>query len=143
MHLVMRMGVKMPDTIPRQFLELEGELAPELAEAKGKDPILRHEIYHQLWARSVALNAWVALKEKWSALGETCPIEPLYGFHRENPDDADLPGLAATLHLNEAETAMLVSRLQRHYRETLRLEIQDAVLRPTDVDQEIKELFPE
>jgi hypothetical protein len=87
--------------------------------------------------------AWVELLERWPALGETCPLAPLFDFQVNEPTAAEYLRLSGELRMDEAEVAMVVSRMHRRFQEVLREKVRDTVTSSEEMEVEWAELFPE
>jgi hypothetical protein len=133
-----RIGRPQEPTIPWGVVQLEARLAPALAGQPSPA-----QLYAETWAWDLEVAAWGSLKEEWQTLAGPCSVEMLFGFRRGEPLADEWEELARSLERSVGETRMFLGRIQRRFRDLLRLEVADTVDGPEAEVMEWQELFPD
>lgn len=97
--------------------------------------------FERRWALTVLERAMARLKEESTANGRGSQFEALKGFLTESGPPASHREVAERLMTTEGAVKVAVHRLRRRFGEVLRLEIEETVADPAQVDEEIRHLF--
>ena len=98
-------------------------------------------VFDRKWAAIALDRALQHLRDECTDAGKGALADALMPYLT---DTSDLPAygeVAAALDLTEGAVKVAVHRLRQRFGAILRLEIGETVLRPADVDDEIRELF--
>jgi RNA polymerase sigma factor, sigma-70 family len=98
--------------------------------------------YDVLWASNIVEHAWNNLEKSLAAQGDVESLELLKPFIAGG--DGRLPNqeeLANRLQVPVATLRTWISRLRQRYRQCLRIEVENTVADPADVDEELHYLY--
>ncbi|MFO0893222.1 MAG: sigma-70 family RNA polymerase sigma factor [Isosphaeraceae bacterium] len=98
-------------------------------------------IFERNWARTLLERVLDSLRQKYGKSGESLRFEHLRMVLLEPGHEVPYAEIARRLDTTEQAVATAVHRLRRRYREALREEIAATVADPSEIDDEIRELF--
>ena len=99
------------------------------------------KLFDQRWAMTLLESAVVRLKEEQLRAGRAEQFEVLKGFLTSEPRDGEYGQLAERLGCAGQSVAVAVHRLRQRYRELVRAEVANTVSSPTEVEEEMRDLF--
>jgi RNA polymerase sigma factor (sigma-70 family) len=115
----------------------EGEERYRLEPASNETP---ETIFQQRWVQALLEQVMTRLKAEFSETGKAERFEVLSGLLLD-PEGASQAEAAERLGMSESAVKSAMHRMRQRYAELVREEISNTVAHPTDVDQEIRELF--
>jgi DNA-directed RNA polymerase specialized sigma24 family protein len=98
-------------------------------------------LFDRQWAVLLLETVLARLESEYAARGKQESFQRLQPMLTGDGDAQPYQQLAESLGSNAAAVKMAVHRLRRRYRDLLREEIAQTVTDPSDVDDELKELF--
>jgi RNA polymerase sigma factor (sigma-70 family) len=122
-------------------IPLEVTNAETRYQAEPPDNLTAEKIYEKRWALTLLDNVLVMLRQEYEAHGKGTLFAKLEGCLAKARAAVPYGELAAELHLSEGALRMAVHRLRGRYRELLRSEIADTVLKEEEVEEELRYLF--
>jgi RNA polymerase sigma factor (sigma-70 family) len=108
------------------------------APANGLSP---DQIFDRRWAETVMERALARLRQEYEAGGKAGLFEQLKEIQPGEHGAASYAEIGARLGLAEGTIASAVHRLRKRHREILRDEIARTVVRPEEIDEEIRNLL--
>jgi RNA polymerase sigma-70 factor (ECF subfamily) len=115
--------------------DAEGRYAREPA-----DTTTPESLFERRWALTILEQTLARLRDEMAARGKTQQFEVLKG-QLGGESAAPYAELAANLGIAPGAIKVAVHRLRKRYRELLREQISQTLADPTDVDDEIRDLF--
>ena len=106
--------------------------------ASGLTP---EQFYDQQWAIALLDHVMKSLEAELGQAGKAKQFEVLKGFIAGDHSGTTYAQAADTLNLTEAAVTKAASRMRQRYRELLREEISQTVAGPSEVEDEIRNLF--
>ena len=97
--------------------------------------------FERQWAVTLINTVLARLREEFTAAGKERLFKQLKSFLAGPATDASYTQASKALQMSEAALRVAAHRLRRRYRELLREEIAHTVSTPTEVDDEIHNLF--
>ncbi len=98
-------------------------------------------LFDQQWAAALLEKVIGRLSEEYASTGRSAIFGQLRGCLVPGGVSRKYSEIAERLHLTESAVKMAVQRMRARYRQILREEISQTVMRPEDVDDEIRHLF--
>jgi DNA-directed RNA polymerase specialized sigma24 family protein len=99
------------------------------------------EVFDRRWAETLLNHVMGRLEREFAEAGKQSRFEQLKGFIIGQHEGATYADAGEALGTTEAAAKMAVHRMRRRYRRLLREEIAHTVASPSDIDDEIRELF--
>ena len=99
------------------------------------------ELFERSWAQTVFNQALQRLAAEYSASGKSIVFERLKDVQPGQHGPVSYAQLGSEIGMTEVAIKSAVHRLRRRHREILREEIARTVIRPEDVDDEIRHLI--
>lgn len=99
------------------------------------------EFYERQWAVALLHQVMDRLRHELASTGKANQFDLLKDFIIGEHPDITYADVAAKLGTTAAAAKMAASRMRRRYRQLLRDEIAQTVASPSEVDQEIRDLF--
>jgi RNA polymerase sigma-70 factor (ECF subfamily) len=122
-----------------QFISLDDSAEQHYSQTPASG-LSAEKFYAQQWATTMLEKVLNRLKDEFSAAGKGPLFDHLKVFLTETRPIA-YAELASALNTTEPALKMAVTRLRQRYAELLREEIAGTVSGPTEIDQELRELF--
>ena len=122
--------------LPIDSVDAEGRYALELA-----DDLTPERIFDRGWALTLLGRVLDQLGREYVNAGKGATFEALRGMLSGDPELHSYTEVAARLGTSEGAARVAAHRLRRRYGELLRQEIAATVAEPTEVDDEIRDLF--
>ncbi|MDX1643446.1 MAG: sigma-70 family RNA polymerase sigma factor [Thermoanaerobaculia bacterium] len=123
------------------MVPLDSRHAERLAKSDSFDAATPEDVFHRRWARTVVDRALARLQEERAAVGKAQEFELLSSHLTGEEPHTPYRELAARLGTTEGALRVAVHRLRTQFGEILRHEIRQTVLRPQDIDREVRELL--
>jgi RNA polymerase sigma factor (sigma-70 family) len=98
-------------------------------------------VFERRWALLLIERTLATLADEMRSRGKAKAFERLRPFLVEEASDDSYRAAGADLGLSEGAVKVLIHRLRRRFRDTLRGAIAETVASPADVDDEIRHLF--
>ena len=98
-------------------------------------------IYQKQWAKTLLERVQQALRSEFADRGKAHQFDKLQKFLAGKNEDETLATVAAQLNMSEVAVKVAVHRMRQRFGELLRLEIQQTVSTPEEIDSEIQQLF--
>jgi RNA polymerase sigma factor (sigma-70 family) len=98
-------------------------------------------LFARRWALTLLDRVLARLSQEYDATGKRAMFEQLQGCLTGGSDLPPYAELAARLNLTEGAVKVNVHRLRQRYRGVLRDEIAQTLADPTEIDDEIRQLF--
>jgi DNA-directed RNA polymerase specialized sigma24 family protein len=114
------------------------ETAYKMDPADGRTP---ERLFDQEWALHLIDRVIRRLANEYATAGKEAIFTEFRELLTADPDHRPYHRLAADLGMSEAAFKMAVHRLRKRYRELLRDEIAQTVANPTEIEDEIRQLF--
>ncbi len=99
------------------------------------------EVYNRRWAATLLDQVMGRLETEFADSGKLAQFRQLKRFIIGQHEGATYKDAAEVLGTTEAAAKMAVHRMRRRYRQLLREEVAQTVADPSDVDDEIRDLF--
>jgi RNA polymerase sigma-70 factor (ECF subfamily) len=99
------------------------------------------QVYEQQWALTLLERVMEQLRAEYAAKDRLRHFETLKPFMAGSPERFGYAEAARLLGISETTAKVAAHRLRRRYRDLLRAEIDRTVEHPSDVDDEIRDLF--
>jgi RNA polymerase sigma-70 factor (ECF subfamily) len=122
--------------LPIDSVEAEGRYAMEFA-----DDLTPERIFDRSWALTLLGRVLDQLGQEYDNAGKAATFEALRDMLAGDPELHSYTAVAALLGTSEGAARVAAHRLRRRYGELLRQEIAATVAAPTEIDDEIKDLF--
>ena len=110
--------------------------AAELASESNPDAA-----YDQSWAVTLIERVLADLRQEYTAPDKARLFEEIKGFIWGDKSAASYAQIAESLKLTEGSVKVAVHRLRKRFRELLRAEVGNTVVRPEDIDGELRHLI--
>jgi RNA polymerase sigma-70 factor (ECF subfamily) len=125
----------------QSFVSLEGHVGEDRYAADGSDESSPETAYDKQWANALIDQVFGRLRRE-NSLGEKArQFEELKVFIWGEKSSASYLDIGSQLNLTEGAVKVAVHRLRQRFRELLRAEVAQTVLRPDDVDGELRHLI--
>jgi RNA polymerase sigma-70 factor (ECF subfamily) len=122
--------------LPLDFSDAESSIGVQPA-----DPQTPERAFQRRWAMTLLEQALARLRKEYTDRGKQVLFEQLKPTLTEGRGSVAYAELAEKLGMNEASVKMAVHRLRQHYRGVLRAEIAETVAHPSEVEDELREVF--
>lgn len=122
--------------LPIDSVEAEGRYALELA-----DDLTPDKIFDRSWALTLLGRVLDQLGREYDNAGKGAFFETLRDMLSGDPELHSYTAVAARLGMSEGAARVAAHRLRSRYGELLRQEIAATVAEPTEIDDEIQDLF--
>jgi DNA-directed RNA polymerase specialized sigma24 family protein len=122
--------------LPIDSADAEGRYALELA-----DDLTAERIFDRSWALTLLGRVLDQLGREYDDAGKAATFEALRGMLSGDSDVHSYTAVAARLGTSEGAARVAAHRLRRRYGDLLRQEIAATLAEPTEVDDEIRDLF--
>ncbi len=122
--------------VPIDSETAEGNYARELA-----DELTPERIFDRTWALTLLGRVLDQLGREYDEAGKAATFEALRGMLVGDQDSSSYAAVAARLGTTGGAARVAAHRLRRRYGELLRAEITATLAEPTDVEDEIRDLF--
>lgn len=99
------------------------------------------EVYDRRWAATLLSQVMARLERELAEAGKQTQFRHLKGFIIGQHEGATYADAGEALGTTEAAAKMAVHRMRRRYRRLLREEVAQTVADPSDIDDEIRDLF--
>jgi RNA polymerase sigma-70 factor (ECF subfamily) len=106
-----------------------------------QDNATPERLFERRWALTLLDQVLTRLSDEYAATGKRATFDQLQGCLTGDSDAQAYTELAARLGMTEGAVKVAVHRLRRRYRAMLREEIAQTVADPTEIDDEIRQLF--
>ena len=122
-------------------------LSIDPVDAEGKytleraDGLTPERIFERSWALTLLGRVLDGLGREYDEAGKAATFEALRGLLAGDPETPSYAAVAARLGTTEGAARVAAFRLRRRYGELLRREITSTLAEPTEVDDEIRDLF--
>jgi DNA-directed RNA polymerase specialized sigma24 family protein len=123
-------------SIPLDFASEDSRCWPEPASS-----LTPEEIFDRRWAETLLDQVMARLEREFTDVGKQPQFKQLKGFIIGQHEGATYADAGVVLGITEAAAKMAVHRMRRRYRRLLREEIAKTVADPSDIDDEIRDLF--
>jgi RNA polymerase sigma-70 factor (ECF subfamily) len=122
--------------LPLEFENAEGRYSREPPDADTPETI-----YERRWALTLLERTLARLRHEFDAAGKQALFARLEGHLTGEQETLPYADLGAELGMSEGAIKVTVHRLRRRFGALLREEISETVSEPSQVDDEIRELF--
>jgi RNA polymerase sigma-70 factor (ECF subfamily) len=122
--------------LPLEFENAEGRYSREPPDADTPETI-----YERRWALTLLERTLARLRREFDAAGKQTLFARLEGHLTGEQETLPYADLGAELGMSEGAIKVTVHRLRRRFGALLREEISETVSEPSQVDDEIRELF--
>ena len=122
-------------------LSLDDTSAEDQYAAEAADHLSPDQLFERSWAQTVVHQALQRLAREYSASGKSLLFEKLKDVQPGEHGPLSYAQLGSEIGMTEVAIKSAVHRLRRRHREILREEIAQTVIRPEDVDDEIRYLI--
>jgi RNA polymerase sigma factor (sigma-70 family) len=122
--------------LPLEFENAEGRYTREPADAETPETI-----FERRWALTLLERTLARLRREFDAGGKQALFARLEGYLTGEQETLPYAALGAELGLSEGAVKVTVHRLRRRFGVLLRDEIGETVGTPSQVDEEIRDLF--
>ena len=110
----------------------------QIADANALPPGV---LFDRQWALTVLDHAFDSLEAELSAEGKSAHLEVLKPWLVADADRGAQTAAAATLGVSETAVRVIVHRLRRRYRESVRSELRQTLMPGASVEEELRCLF--
>jgi RNA polymerase sigma-70 factor (ECF subfamily) len=122
--------------LPLDFASAEGRLAAEPCST-----LTAEQLYERQWAMTLLRNTMERLQQELDQAGKGAQFDALKGFLIGEHPGTTYADVAARLNMTEAAARMAASRMRSRYRQLLKQAIVELVAEPSEIDEEIAQLF--
>ena len=124
-----------------EFVSIDANDAEDRYAAEPANESNPDAAYEQRWAVTLIEQVLSALRQEFSAADKARLFDDLKGFIWGEKSTASYAEIAGPLNLTEGTVKVAVHRLRQRFRELLRAEVANTVVRPEDVDGELRHLI--
>ena len=125
----------------QRLLSLDIISAEDRYRREPQDNLTAEKLFEHRWALTLLDRVLTRLSEEYEASGKATMFEQLKGCLTGDSDLLPYAELALGLGISEGAVKVAVHRLRKRYRGVLRDEIAQTVADPTEIDDEIRQLF--
>jgi RNA polymerase sigma factor (sigma-70 family) len=104
------------------------------------DKLSPDQVYERRWAQALLQKALKRLEDEHAALGKADLFETLKDFQPRTPGAPSYAEIGARFGITEAAVKSSMQRLRQRHREILREEIARTVMRPEEIEEEMRYL---
>jgi RNA polymerase sigma factor (sigma-70 family) len=123
------------------ILPLDGEVAETRYQREPQDQTTPEKLFEKRWALTLLDEVLKRLEGEYRATGKQPVFDELQGCLTGDRNAPPYAEIAARLDSTEGAVKVAAHRLRSRYRELLRDEIAQTVADPSEIDDEIRELF--
>lgn len=123
------------------LVPLDSQEADRLWKQESSEGTTPEDLFHRRWAQTVVDRTLTRLRQERAAVGKAEEFDLLSPHLTGEEPHTPYRELAETLGATEGALRVAVHRLRLQFGEILRHEIRQTVLRPHDVDREVRELL--
>jgi len=124
-----------------EFLSIDSNAAEDRYAAGAPDEFNPDAEYEMRWAVTLVEQVLTALRQEFNAADKAQLFEELRSFIWGDRSGASYLEVAGLLNLSEGNVKVAVHRLRQRFRELLRAEVAQTLVRPEDVDGELRHLI--
>lgn len=125
----------------RAVLSIDAADAENRYSLEPVDGLTPERIFDRSWALTLLGRVLDQLGRDYDDAGKAATFDALRGVLAGGPDPPSYAEVAARLGVNEGAARVAAHRLRRRYGELLRREIAATLAEPSEVDDEIRDLF--
>ncbi len=125
----------------QRLLSLDIISAEDRYRREPEDNLTAEKLFEHRWALTLLDRVLTRLSEEYEASGKATMFEQLQGCLTGDSDLLPYAELARRLGMTEGAVKVAVHRLRKRYRGVLRDEIAQTVADPSEIDEEIRQLF--
>jgi RNA polymerase sigma-70 factor (ECF subfamily) len=125
----------------RHALSLDFAAADSSLQIDPAGGLTPEQLYDQQWAIALLTRIMVRLGAEFAEKGKANQFAELKGFLIKDHASATYAQVAPRLHMTEGAAKKAASRMRSRYRQLLRDEIGDTVSGPSEIEEEIRNLF--
>jgi RNA polymerase sigma-70 factor (ECF subfamily) len=118
------------------FSDAETSVGIQLADNQSPE-----KAFEKRWAITLLEQSLARLRKEYADRGKQDLFEQLKLTLTEGRGSVAYATLAGQMQMNEASVKMAVHRLRQRYREVIRAEIAETVAQPSEIEDELKEVF--
>jgi len=124
-----------------EFLFIDANVAEDRYATESANESNPDAAYEQLWAVTLIEQVLTRLRQEFKAADKARLFEELKGFIWGDKSTVSYAEIAGHLNLTEGTVKVAVHRLRQRFRELLRAEVAHTVVRPEDIDGELRHLI--
>lgn len=124
-----------------EFLSIDTKAAENRYAAETPDEFNPDAEYETRWAVTLIEKVLTTLRQEFNAADKAQLFEELKGFIWGDKSAFSYAEIAGQLKLSEGTVKVTMHRLRQRFRELLRAEVAHTVLRPEDIDGELRYLI--
>ena len=122
------------------FVSLEQIIEEDASLDPPADKLSPDQVFERRWAETVMQQALARLRMQYHSTGRGALFDSLSDFHPREPGGSSYAEIGASLGISEAAVKSAAQRLRQRHREIVREEIAHTVIRPDEIDDEIRHL---
>ena len=123
------------------FVSFDSSIGEERYAAESTAEPNPESAYEKQWAIALIEQVFAELRREYGALGRGPLFEELRAFIWGDQSGASYSEIGLQLGLTEGAVKVAMHRLRQRFRELLRAEVAHTVLRPEDIDGELRHLI--
>jgi len=124
-----------------EILSLDMVAGEEWYQRESADEGTPERLYEREWALALLDLAMVQLRHEWTAAGKETSFQTLQAFLSGESKSINCAQAARELGMSEGAVRTAVHRLRQRYGEILRTEVARTLLRPEDLEDELRHLL--
>ena len=124
----------------KTFVSLEQITREESSLDDPADKLSPDQAFERRWAQTVMQHALTRLRMEYQSTGRGALFDSLSDFHPREPGGSSYAEIGTRLGLSETAVKSAAQRLRQRHREILREEIAHTVIRPDEIEDEIRHL---
>jgi RNA polymerase sigma factor (sigma-70 family) len=124
-----------------EIVSIDTNAAEDRYAVDARDEFNPDAEYETRWAVTLIEQVLTTLRQEFNAADKGQLFEELKGFIWGDKSTASYAEIASQLNLSEGTVKVTVHRLRQRFRELLRAEVAHTVLRPEDIDSELRYLI--
>jgi RNA polymerase sigma factor (sigma-70 family) len=125
----------------RTMISLDLETAESRYQIEPAHSLSPDKLYERQWAQALLERVMATLREEYTAAGKADWFSRLSGTLGRPRGEAPYRELAVAFGTTEGAIKMAMQRLRTRYRQLLRTEVGHTVVRPEEIEEEIRHLF--
>jgi len=125
----------------QMFFSLDDTTGEDLFQAEIATQLSPDQLFERSWAESVLQQALHRLADEYARSGKEALYEKLKDIQPGEHGPLSYAEIGAEIGMSETAVKSAVHRLRRRHREIIREEIAHTVIRPEDIDDEIRYLI--
>jgi RNA polymerase sigma-70 factor (ECF subfamily) len=123
------------------LLSLDADVAEDRYRLEPVDTLAPDKLFDQSWAVTVLDQAQVQLRDEYAAAHKAALFDQLKFFLSGDRGLLTYAEAGAALGMSEGAVKVAVHRLRQRYRDCLRDQLAQTVTTPSEIDEEIRQLF--